>query len=258
MPLIVRMEGANGLARRHPRAHRPGVWRAALPVLALALCATCAGRPHGHRVHLTTGALAGIARDLDSGDPVSAADLHAHLEGESALLATVTSPRGLYAFDQLAPGSYTLVAEFAGQPVEIQHIAVAAGETTLVDVMFTLGRPTPVVIDYAAIQSAVITRFHPAHLPAGTGLLEGFVADTTTHQRMAGAVVTAVDGDGLTQQTVSDDAGRFAFTGLVPGRYAVSAYYTVGQRAQIEVRRGDIAIGPGEGARVPLYIETAR
>ena len=160
MPGIVRTERSIGLARVLPRAHRPCVRRTGLLVgLATLVAATsaCGGGARSTRVHLTTGALAGIARDLDSGDPVSAAELHAHVEGRSSVLATTTSARGLYAFDKIAPGSYTLVAEFAGQPVEIQHITVVAGETTLVDVLFTLGRPAPVKVDYATLQSAEIT-----------------------------------------------------------------------------------------------------
>jgi hypothetical protein len=72
-------------------------------------------------------------------------------------------------------------------------------------------------------------------------------------------VVTAIIGDdpNKTQQTVSDDYGRFRFETL-PGTYSVSAYYSVGGRGQIEVRRSNIAVEGAEAVHVPLFIEMNR
>jgi protocatechuate 3,4-dioxygenase beta subunit len=57
---------------------------------------------------------------------------------------------------------------------------------------------------------------------------------------------------------VTDDNGRYRFDQLQPGTYAISAYYSIGGRAQIEVRRSDISVAAREGVLVPLYIEMSR
>ena len=81
--------------------------------------------------------------------------------------------------------------------------------------------------------------------------------DTSTKERVPGAVVTAVTLAGQTEQTVSDDDGRYRFD-LAPGTYAVSAYYSIGGRGQIEVRRSGIAVAGAEAVSVPLWIELVR
>ena len=80
-----------------------------------------------------------------------------------------------------------------------------------------------------------------------------------THGRIAGAVITAIGGPRSdTQQTVSDEHGRYRFLALAPGTYAISAYYTVSGHGQIEVRRSEIAVAGAEAVIVPLWLETAR
>ncbi len=58
-------------------------------------------------------------------------------------------------------------------------------------------------------------------------------------------------------QTISDDEGRYRFDAVTPGVYAVSAYYAIGGRAQIEVRRSDIHVDGAEAVVVPLWVELA-
>ena len=158
------------------------------------------------------------------------------------------------------PGRYTLSALFAGQPVEVTNIEVRAGEITMVDVTFTLGRPDPIKYDYNT-KGAEIDRYRPKSLAASSvALIEGTVNDTATRQRVSGAVVTAVHGDDVatTQQTVSDDHGRYRFESVRPGIYSISAYYSIGGRAQIEVRRSGIEVAGAEAVIVPLWIEMQR
>jgi hypothetical protein len=130
----------------------------------------------------------------------------------------------------------------------------------MVDVTFTLGRPEPVVIDHEAPRSAAIDRYRPTDLHPSIAMIEGTVTDMTTRQRVPGAVVTAVHGNDVstTQQTVSDDHGRYLFEAVRPGVYSVSAYYSIGGRGQIEVRRSGIEVAGAEAVIVPLWIETAR
>lgn len=221
---------------------------AALVVLAVACGASS---PHARHKALD-GAVAGLVRDSASGEPIATAELQ--LVGSANTFTTQSGPSGLYEIDHLKPGRYTLHATYAGQPVTVSNIDIVAGEAMYVDVMFTLGAVEPITLDYAASRDAEITRYHPR---TGAPLLEGTVSDTTTRMRIAGAVVTAV-GPGDTLQTVSDDQGRFKFAPVAPGTYVVSAYYSVGGRGQIEIRRSDIQVGATDAVVVPLWIETTK
>lgn len=223
-------------------------------VAVLALLAACVSS--APRVRPTTGGIAGLARDHDSGDPVALAEIT--VRGAAPPVHTRTSDRGLFDVQALRPGRYTLVARFADQPIEVTNIEVAAGEITMVDVTFTLGRPEPIRIDHAAPKEATIDRYRPKHLPVTEARIEGTVNDSATRQRVPGAVVTAVHvPDATTLQTVSDDHGRYQFAPVRPGPYAVSAYYSVSGRGQIEVRRS-ITVEGAEAVSVPLWIEMAR
>ncbi len=205
----------------------------------------------------TTGAIAGLARDHDSGDPVARAEIRVRGQGaggEKPPRETRSSEHGLYDVDHLPAGRYQLAALFAGQPIDVTSIEVRSGETTFVDLVFTLGRPDPIRVNYGDPTATVIDRYHPRDLDAAHAVIEGTVNDTQTRERVAGAVVTAV-AHGDTEQTITDDQGRYKFPGLRPGTYAVSAYYSISGRGQIEVRRGDIAVAGAEAVIVPLWIE---
>ncbi len=224
-------------------------------VLCLLLVA-CAGSVRSTRV--TTGGIAGLARDHDSGDPVAKAEIRVHAQGDLKGTQTLSNEHGIYDLDGLAPGTYQMTAMFAGQPVRVVNIKVSPGEMTYVDVVFTLGRPEPLNIDYNDIKQSQIDRYRPSKLSSTVAIIEGTVNDASTRERVPGAVVTAVTGDGETQQTVSDDHGRFRFEPVAPGTYSVSAYYSIGGRAQVEVRRSQIEVAGAEAVVVPLWIETVR
>jgi uncharacterized surface anchored protein len=201
----------------------------------------------------------GLARDHDTGDPVALAKIE--LRG-SVSRNTLTSERGLYDLDHLVPGDYTLVATFAGQPYEVSHVAVHAGTVTPVDILFTLGRPDPIHVDYGSAKDSLIDRYRPKNLSDQVGTIEGTVNDTQTRERVVGAVVTAVavvaNADLPTQQTISDEHGRFKFEAVRPGTYSVSAYYSISGRGQIEVLRNGITVSGAEAVVVPLWIEMTR
>lgn len=204
-----------------------------------------------------TGAIAGLARDHDSGDPVARAEIRVLARGQRAPIVTSSNDHGLYDVDGLRPGRYQLIAVFADQPVEIVNIDVRAGETTFCDVVFTLGRPEPLRVDFGDARASAIERYRPRALSPQLAIIEGTVQDVSTRERVAGAVVSAVSDRG-TEQTVTDDQGRYRFDGIAPGTYAISAYYSISGRGQVEVRRGQIEVAGAEAAIVPLWIETGR
>lgn len=210
------------------------------------------------RARPTTGAIAGLARDHDSGDPIAKAEIRVRADATAKQLVTTSSDLGLYDVDHLPPGRYSLTGAFAGQPVEVVNIDVRAGEITMVDLTFTLGRPDRIRVDFGDPKPGAIDRYRPRGT-GGAAIIEGTVNDTVTRTRVPGAVVTAVGADVTkTQQTVSDDHGRFRFDAMPPGVYSVSAYYSLGGRGQIEVRRSGINVDAAEAVVVPLWIETAR
>ena len=216
----------------------------------MVVLAACGAGSHDTRARPTLGLITGLTRDKTSGEMVAMADIKVGSH------ATKSDELGLYQVDGLRPGTYTLLARYADQPVTISNIDVVAGQATYVDVSFTLGEVAPIAYDYRNTRENEIERFTTKVLPR----IEGTVSDSATRTRVAGAVVTAVDGTGSDDalQTITDDHGRYRFDAVQPGTYAISAYYSIGGRGQIEVRRSDISVGAKEGVRVPLYIEMSR
>lgn len=216
--------------------------------ILLVLLAACGA---AQRARPTEGSIAGLVRDRGSGEPVGMAQL-ALSSGATA----TSAPDGLYAIDHVKPGRYTLVGRFAGQPVTIENIDVRAGAATFVDVTFTLGDPEPIVVDFGDPEQGQITRYKPRR---DVTLIEGTVSEFGTRERVVGAVVTAVGGPRESVlQTVTDGHGRYRFDGVEPGTYAVSAYYAITGRGQIEVRRGDIRVDRDEGVIVPIWVELSK
>jgi hypothetical protein len=231
--------------------------RVKLIALALALVA-CGGAQLAQRPN--EGAIAGVARDHDSGDAVAKADIHIRAEGELMRSRAATSDgKGGYLVDHLAPGRYSLSASFAGQPINVDHIDVERGKTAIVDLTFTLGKPDPITVDFGNAKEGAIDRYHPTRHSTDTGLIEGTVSDSGSRERVPGAVVTAsLGGTPESLQAVTDDQGRYRFEGVRPGTYVVSTYYSISGRGQIEIRRSDIPVAGGEAVIVPLWIESAK
>jgi hypothetical protein len=217
-------------------------------LLALAACASVPAAP----TRPVAGSITGLARDHDSGDAIGQAQIHVRAQGVIAPLTARTSKTGDYAVAHLAPGTYSVTASFGGQSVTTEHVIVKAGSATVVDMMFTLGHPDPITIDFGNPKDSEIDRYKHGH-----AVIEGTISDRASHDRVAGAVVTAIRGTD-TLQAVSDDEGRYRFDPVPPGNYIVSAYYAVDSHAQIEVRRSDIEVPALEGVIVPLWIETER
>jgi hypothetical protein len=222
----------------------------------LAIAAACGARPNTAATS-TTGAVIGLVRDRASGEPIAMAELRLRADGELGAAIKSTSGRtGTYEIDALPPGRYSLTAYFAGDVVEVANIDVSAGRTTPVDVAFELGRTEPLRVDFGNASDGAIDYYRPRRGNPRTGLIEGTVSDTSTRERVPGAVVTALGTEVTdTRQTVTDEHGRFLFADLPPGIYAVSAYYTVQRRGQIEVLRNGLEVRGGEAVVVPLWVE---
>jgi hypothetical protein len=222
-------------------------------MLALALAVACGGaRVAGE----TRGGIHGVARDQDTGTPIAHAAIHLRAAGQLAATSTTSGANGSFTFLHLAPGVYSINAEFAGQPVDIEGIEVNAGATVPIDLTFTLGRPDPIHLDFGDPKSGAIARYRPPGLASTKATIEGTVRDAATRGGVVGAVVTVVGSSG-TLPTVTDDDGRYRLTSVEPGTYVVSAYYSISGRGQIEVRRSDIHVAGGEAVVVPLWIELA-
>jgi hypothetical protein len=220
-------------------------------------CGSTTGAQHGGSQAALEGSIVGLARDHDSGDIVAKAQIHIRPQGQIAPLATITNANGNFGVAHLAPGKYSLTASFGGQNVNVHSIDVKSGGPTVVDVMFTLGQPDPNPVDFGDPKDSEIDHYKHAH-----AVIEGTISDRASHERVAGAVITAIGpGAGAsvpTLQAVSDEQGRYRFDPVSPGVYVVSAYYSVEQHGQIEVRRSDIEVPAQEGVIVPLWVETGR
>ena len=214
----------------------------------LVLLAACAAR-QAPRPTPTDGSIAGLARDQTSGEPVATAELrlstravHDDLRQGRALPDRSRQTRPLLA-----------VATFAGQPVTINNIDVDAGEATSSTSTSRSAIPNRSSSTTRDRPLGAITRYHDE---GSAPLIEGTVTELTTRdaRRRRGRHRSVRSDDTL--QTITDEQGRFRFDRVEPGTYAVSAYYSIGGRGQIEVRRSDIVVERAEGVIVPLSVET--
>jgi hypothetical protein len=225
--------------------------RAALLILVAAACHPPAPpRP-------TTGAIAGHIRDQDTGTALPRAELAIQRDGELRPALVTADDAGAYALERLPPGSYDVTATYAGVTVEVSKVVVTAGHRIAVDLDLPLGRPETHHIDFGDLHAGDVRVYHPPHADPTTCALEGTVTDVVSHERVVGAVVTATS-PALPQaiQVVTDDDGRFTIPRVPPGRYSVSAYYTVESHGTISVEHNLIDLAGGETAAVPLYLET--
>lgn len=218
-------------------------------LVVLALVAACGASTHqGASKANKPGIIAGLIRDTKTGEVIALAEIS--VAGRTAK----SNKYGMYEFENLKPGTYTLIARFADVPVTINNILVSPNQATYVDVPFTLGEPSPLTIDWGDPREGEIK-----HFTTKAPRIEGTVGDASTRERVPGAVVTAARGPEYeTYQTVTDDHGRYRFDQIDPGTYAISAYYSIGGRAQIEVRRSDVTVTREQAAFVPLWIEIAK
>jgi hypothetical protein len=225
-----------------------------LPAMRWYLAVLAAGCASAQHPAPREGTITGLARDRDSGTVIAHAAIHVRAEGSFAPHTATTERDGGYEIGHLAPGRYSLTAEFAGQPIDIEHIDVRAGATTIVDVTFTLGQPDRVQVDFGDPSEGAIAHYRSPHVAPERAIIEGTVTDSATRAPVPGASVTATSTGG-TLEAVTDDHGRYRFDAVMPGAYVVSVYYSITGRGQMEVRRSNITLRGGDGVIVPIWVE---
>lgn len=129
-------------------------------IAVLLACLVACGAPQ--RARPTTGAIAGLARDHASGDPIAKVEIRIRADATARQRVTASGDRGAYGVERLPPGRYRVSAAFAGQPLDVLNVEVRAGEVTTVDLVFTLGRPDRIRIDLGAPQQDSGLRAMPA------------------------------------------------------------------------------------------------
>jgi hypothetical protein len=226
--------------------------RAAVLLVVAAACHRGAPPPAA-----TTGAIAGKLRDEDTGTAIASATLAIQRDGTLRPITVISSPEGTYELLRLAPGRYDVTATYAGVTIDVHGVVVAAGRTVDVDLDLPLGRPEARHLDFGDPREGDIHHYRLPKADTAVGVIEGTVTEASTRERVVGAVVTA-SSPAMAQaaQAVTDDHGHFELTGLPPGEYSVSAYYTVARHGTIQIEHHRVPVRGGEAAVVPLFVET--
>lgn len=200
------------------------------------------------------GMIAGLIRDAASGEAIQNAIIVVRRPGEIAPTREESDVNGAYMIAELPAGSYAVTAYVAKTIIGERNAEVRPGETLGLD--FTVGHVEGDVPDLNAPGAPALWRFRPRDAEPTLGRIEGTVADIH-FARLVSAVVTVVSaGQMRTEQTITDEHGRFTVDELPPGTYEVSAYYSVAGRGAIEVRRSRVLVAGGEVVVVPLWLDT--
>jgi hypothetical protein len=222
-----------------------------------ALLVVVAACHHATPATPTTGGIAGLVRDQDSGTALARARLAIQRDGTLKPALIATGYDGTYALARLVPGRYDVTASYGGVTVDMRGVGVTAGHVVAVDLDLPLGRPFEEHLDFGDPRVGDVRHYQPLHADPATGAIEGTITDVATRERVGGSVVTATS-PALPQavQVITDDRGRFTIADLPPGTYSVSAYYTIQHHGTISVEHNLIPVRGGETAVVPLFIET--
>jgi len=203
----------------------------------------------------TRGGIGGQLRDRVTGQPVTGT-VTAHDEDDFDVSTVIVGTDGGYVLEGLRPGTYGLVVEILGGPLQFTGVPVTAGHVTAFDIPIDRGAIGGDAVRFAELASDDVTDYGPPDLDPARARLEGSVTDSVTRERVAGAIVTTTHPEtGETLTAVSDDLGWFRFADLPPGTYTLSAFYQVPRRGQIEVRRMDVPVPAGRAVVVPMTIE---
>jgi hypothetical protein len=195
-------------------------------IFNFALVSTITPVPSPTPTPATTGNLGGQITDAVTGAGIVGATVTLEETGDT----TTTIANGAYAFQDLAPGDYTVTASADNYLTASAAGTVVAGQNTIVTIAL---QPT-------------------------TGNLAGQVTDATTGDGIVGATVTA---DGQTTTTIT--GGAYAFQGIAAGDYTVTAsatgYISGSQAATVtggETIRVDFALVPGVATPTPVASPT--
>lgn len=86
-----------------------------------------------------TGTIKGKATDKTSGEPLPFANVIL-FQNNAQVAGTMTDFEGIYAFNNLTPGNYTIQCSYVGyQPLKLENIEVTVGKITFADIKFSQG-----------------------------------------------------------------------------------------------------------------------
>ncbi len=215
-----------GYAEGEPGRRRPGGQAPAITLTATQFSADVRVPMWRYSV------ISGTVTD-DAGEAVVGMQMRAlaRLPGAKTFLivkTTFTDDRGSYRFGDLAPGRYLVAAT----PVpSLEGAAPPRGSRVqLYPTTFYPSTPAPAqssTIELAAgdERSGIDIQIAPAPAARVSGLLlgaSGLNAAKTTI-RLSPVGLENISGDAVAVTTVTDGEGRFTFTGVTPGRYALRA-----------------------------------
>lgn len=165
--------------------------------------------------------------------------------GEKLVQEVITDENGAFTVERLVPGAYTLVLEMAENEVIVGAEAPAEGE----------GRVSLTLSDGEENDALAVPVLQYASLAGSVWSMDG------TLTGVAGIPVTLLDAQGYSLATVETaQDGAFAFTGLLPGEYALSAKLPDGYlfaRAQDATERETCIVSRDDGTprALPFTLE---
>ncbi len=192
-------------------------------------------------VKKSEGAILGEVRDASDGLPLSMVSVQVERDG-MVVAHDISDHKGHYRLGPLDEGLYRISAHFAAARVVYEGVVVHKGLATDVNVSIDL-RPQ------GDRSSKVLTE-------GELGSIEGVVLDEVDGHTFPGTVVS-LSADHLedAMMAIADEQGRFRFRSLRPGVYAISCFYTLIEQGNVELRRGNIVVAPGETTAVQMQMD---
>ena len=249
------LDSADSRSQVLPKAtrscHGPAV-RFLLSLLPVVAIAACAGSAPAKSTLVSTserdaplpaseGAIGGMVRDSADGLPLSMVIVQVEADGK-IIAEDVSDYKGVYRVGPLAPGNYRVSARFANARVVYESVVVHASSETNVQVGIDL-----------RVHSDRETKVQSE---GKFGAISGVVLDEVDGNTFPGTVVS-LQAKHLPDavMAISDAEGRFRFKSLRPGIYNLSCYYQLVQQGNVEIRRGNIVVAPGETTDVQLQLD---
>ncbi len=179
--------------------------------------------------------------DAEDGLPLSMVIVQAEANGK-IVAEDVSDYKGQYRVGPLPPGNYRVSARFANARVVYESVVVYAKNETEVRVAIDLRQQGD--------------RTTTVQSEGKLGTIKGVVLDDVDGARFPGTVV-ALHASHLPEavMAIADEEGQFRFRSLRPGVYSLSCYYQLVEQGNIEIRRGNIVVVPGETTNVQLKLD---
>jgi len=225
---------------------------------ALLILTACGHPPAPVAPQPTTGSIAGTVHEAASREPLSFVTVFAGAAGE-VLATAVTDGDGAFTLGDLQPGRYQVTARFGERSVTVDDVAVTAGAAVPLTLALALVPAQEAPAGTAAGGAPVAAGNAPPIDHDGVGGIRGLIRDRVSNEVLPGAVVTATTpGVRDAIMSMADGNGHYRMPALRPGLYTLSAYYTVIDRGNIEVRRTNVRVVAGEMTVVDLDLDAQK